>query len=802
MTIRWLMLHFRCTDKKIAEILRAMNVPHMRIVQCLLHTAQLEFLLKNVFKKLLDSKETKWEEYQKEASSMMMELSNYFSGNAALSRVEKNEELQKWFAGLAKQISDLEYGDATSSKTGRTISKVIEALEDVEQFEQVSKGLQIKQFLSIARDFLAKMVRAASIKDDILSVVYKISDFTYAWEIIRDYKTILHKLVRENNFSVKLFRATFLKLAAILETPLVRISQAESKDVVSVARYYSTELVDFVQDVLEVIPKNVFSILNQLIELQTKQMRQLPVMLELEHISKYTQLQQRYVLAKSTHKISVFTEGVLAMEQTLLGVIEVDPRKVLSNGIRKELVQRIASRFHRALIFEVDRKGRYDTNNVETRLRALAHELASFRRSFEYIQDYIQIYGLKMWQEECARIMAFNTEMETNRFVRRKILESQSTYQSRAIPIPSFVPADRDKKYPNFLGRVTAAFLGLTDARLYVYAPEYTGWYTPEGKEVCGIALFSQLRQAVGVEGILGVDKILSFRIVRELNRLVQSFEIWALGKVPETHSQKSKKRNVKNVNAIRGILTQCDEKLRPSHSVPMGARRVYDALESKLKRPYLESALTWIQRIGQAQLLRKSLRNELNFACKLDSNLLCCSLEAYNNSLLNDIRAHYRDPEKPYPGNGNPTLADLSKFLEATGMNEPLTKIYLTSEQLDNFPLFLLSFLLRYLPKMKYDQDFGSLMRKNRKDYLDGAPIVVGIVTVLKQLHPSYTSQLLAFLGQYVRYYYLSVFPFTPTLNIYVLTNTIKRRYVLKFTSRSRDPRNRCNFPKMFSMC
>ena len=52
----------------------------------------------------------------------------------------------------------------------------------------------------------------------------------------------------------------------------------------------------------------------------------------------------------------------------------------------------------------------------------------------------------------------------------------------------------------------------------------------------------------------------------------------------------------------------------------------------------------------------------------------------------------------------------------------------------------------------MKFDQDFGTLVRKTRKDYLDGAPIVVGIVTVLKQLHPSYTSQLLAFLGQYVR--------------------------------------------------
>ena len=87
--------------------------------------------------------------------------------------------------------------------------------------------------------------------------------------------------------------------------------------------------------VLEVIPKSVFSILSQLIQLQTEKMQQLPVELELEKVPQFAQLQHRYVLAKSTHRISVFTEGVLAMEQTLLGVIEVDPRKVLSNGIRK-----------------------------------------------------------------------------------------------------------------------------------------------------------------------------------------------------------------------------------------------------------------------------------------------------------------------------------------------------------------------------------------------------------------------------------------------------------------------------------
>jgi len=44
-----------------------------------------------------------------------------------------------------------------------------------------------------------------------------------------------------------------------------------------------------------------------------------------------------------------------------------------------------------------------------------------FRRSFEYIQDYVNIYGLKMWQEEMLRIVNYNVEQECNSFLRTKV---------------------------------------------------------------------------------------------------------------------------------------------------------------------------------------------------------------------------------------------------------------------------------------------------------------------------------------------------------------------------------------------
>lgn len=47
----------------------------------------------------------------------------------------------------------------------------------------------------------------------------------------------------------------------------------------------------------------------------------------------------------------------------------------------------------------------------------------AFKRSFEYIQDYVNIYGLKIWQEEVSRIINYNVEQECNSFLRTKVRE-------------------------------------------------------------------------------------------------------------------------------------------------------------------------------------------------------------------------------------------------------------------------------------------------------------------------------------------------------------------------------------------
>ena len=434
-SIRWLMLHRKTSDRRFRNVINISGVSPQTLITLLLTSSQLELILKGMFANLLNEKSEKWSHFKDQCAQRMEELSKYFGGDVALTRVERDETLMEWFSKLKAEIESLEYTNPTL--TGRRIQKIIAALEEVEQFNEIDTSLQIKEFLSGARKYLIQMVKCISVQDAMLTSLEVVTDLSYAWEIIRDYTPILHERIRDQPKSVVLLRSVFLKLASILDVPLVRISQIHSPDTISVAEYYSGELIRYVRDVLEVIPITVFHVLTKLIDVETRELKRMPTKVQTSKLGEFSQLKLRYQLAEMTHKISVFTEGILMMQKTLLGVLEVEPRQILEDGIRKELVKQISYAMHSTLNFN-RLKGNKAGNlaaDFTLKLRSLAGTLAGYKRSFEYIQDYINIYGLKMWQVEYYRVVAFHVEQQCNTYLKRKSF-------SISIEIPK--PCDSD----------------------------------------------------------------------------------------------------------------------------------------------------------------------------------------------------------------------------------------------------------------------------------------------------------------------------------------------------------------------
>jgi len=61
-----------------------------------------------------------------------------------------------------------------------------------------------------------------------------------------------------------------------------------------------------------------------------------------------------------------------------------------------------------------------------------------------------------------SRIINYNVEQECNSFLRQKIYDWQSIYQSTTIPIPQFAPVDNSV---NFIGRLAREILRITDTK-------------------------------------------------------------------------------------------------------------------------------------------------------------------------------------------------------------------------------------------------------------------------------------------------------------------------------------------------
>ncbi|KAB7495837.1 WASH complex subunit strumpellin [Armadillidium nasatum] len=275
---------------------------------------------------------------------------------------------------------------------------------------------------------------------------------------------------------------------------LVKVSSINDDDLVTLALIsdisYAWNLIeDFTQvmQVLQIIPEAMFNLLEQIIKLQTS-MIEIPTRLDKDKLKDFAQLDERY---------------------------KIDPRKLLDEGVRRELVRQVATSLHHGFVFNQKGKG----NDLKKRLEIVGRQMKGFQTSFEYIQDYINTYGLKMWQEEMTRIINYNVEQECNILLKKKISDHESAYQSVAIPIPKFPSVDNQSV--NFIGRLLTEILRITSPKTTVYISELETWYDSKNhNEVLNSTIVENVEKAICVAGLAGIDKLLAFLIVKELQFL------------------------------------------------------------------------------------------------------------------------------------------------------------------------------------------------------------------------------------------------------------------------------------------
>ena len=758
--LRWLTSHHSCLcTRRLQEVLSSSKPERGLLLNVLLDTAQLEDGVKALLGEILEGKAAAWADDRAGAERRLRELAEFYEGSKVLSREVKDLNLHRWFGHIANEVLSLDLGAAVAS--GRKIQQVITALEEVEQFHQIDASLQTKQYLADIRAHLRKMIRTVNVREEQQNTLTVVSDAAWLFSLIKSFIPGMHAKVRNDPFAVLKLQTLFLKMRSMMDLPLLRISQAGSSDLLSVSRHYSRELVGFVRDVLEVVPFSVFAVLTEIAELQKGRRLELPTRLEKEALRDAAQLDGRYRLAECTHRVAAFTHGILAMENTFIGVIELDPRQLLEDGIRKQLVHQISRTMYTALvgaesaaapqrrrpsalgqsIFGGRRQRLGDLSlELQARLERLRAQLDGNRQSFEYIQDYINIPGLRVWMEELARVIGYNVEIECNRFLRRGVDDWRSDFQNADIPIPKFDRVDAGSA--TFMGRVVADVVRVTDPAQTMYLLPMSAWYTADGGEAMGIRQFSLLRRALDVPGLWGLDRILGFMIVHRARGLLDAV-------AAETVAEGGAAREASPLVAALRSVREHEEAQGAFPTPPLAW---YATTVAQLEKMFAAPAvMDAVVAIGQYQLIRRQVASEIVSVGRIESSVFVDSLKILNGRLLS---AAGSDGGQQQGGADGESVANIARFLEGAGMHAPLLTIFVTTDPMETLPLFLALLVIAHLGKYVYDPHLSTLALKSKSKSggHDVLPIAVGVLTILKQFHFEYTLQVLREFGRYIK--------------------------------------------------
>uniref|UniRef100_A0A2M4ABQ8 Strumpellin n=1 Tax=Anopheles triannulatus TaxID=58253 RepID=A0A2M4ABQ8_9DIPT len=752
-TLRWVMLHtggttctFDAASKRCRQVreLIESEIDFRRgvpLFELLLNTSQLELAVREMLKRLLEEKEERWASFRREATDRMTDLADAFSGERPFVKTRKNPSLARCFANMRKEIDGLGREGQHINQTGRTIIQLLQALEEVQELHDLSRNMQVKQHIVETRQLLHELFHTIGIKENDLINLQLIGDFSYAWRLIDHYTPLMQENIRHQPRLVTKLRSTFLKLASALEIPLMRLNQAESPNLLDVSQYYSNELANFVRKVVQIIPETMFTLLAQIIELQTNVLRELPARLERERMKEYAQFEERFQIAELTHTLSTFTEGILAMQTTLVGVVQLDSKALLEGGIRRKLVESISEAFHQHLVF--GGKAR-DAEQLMGRLDALYKLMHGYRRSFAYVQDYLNVHCMRIWHEEIQRIVRFNVSRECQALTKRIKLgtpdppiDEEGSGGGQVIPIPIYNPVDMVSV--NFMGRLAREVLRITDPKATIYIDVCSSWYDCRAPHRLLLTnkFASKINDTFGPAGLLGLDDVYGAMLYSELQTLLHTTIPLKLQQEPNWGE---------TLATLKADLERSDIVENPA--------KTYATLTSTVARFLSATNLPeCVQKVGQKQTLRSHIALELNCSCKIKATKLEASLRTLNDAIMLDFKRHQADESHPVPRIELAT--ELNAYLRYAGLYDPLRKVYLTSDpaSVRFVPLLLFLFVVSTLggSKWQYLENVDSLVTKRKNDGLDGHQVVVGMLTVLRQGDGIELELFVQYLCQYV---------------------------------------------------
>ncbi|KAJ1374630.1 hypothetical protein KIN20_037361 [Parelaphostrongylus tenuis] len=390
-SLRWLILHTSETaTKKALSYVQAVDVHPQLNAQLLILLLRLSNFEMNFFTAYSDCLRNKEESIKKLTSStcsLINELVQFLSGDFGSLNKDKKTKLHDWFLLMKKTLEDL---DPNSKQNGGFVIQIKKRIIQVGEMLDLSGRVALAQHLRLLESHLDSLSCLYGVREEEERRLRRSADPSYLWPILDDWTPRIQRRILESS-NAHALRPLFFKLSLSVSVLCEQFENDERKRLIG--RAYSFHLERRLRVILQSIPNKLFSILRNTLSplLQTHWEPNMDKAV----VRARADFEENFHFAEVTFTISNLSLGISRMALRKVGVVSVNPKELLEEGIRRELASELP------LLLAVSET----PSSLEDLLKNLSDTLHSFHRAFIYMCGHVDINGYDMWRSEVDCIL-------------------------------------------------------------------------------------------------------------------------------------------------------------------------------------------------------------------------------------------------------------------------------------------------------------------------------------------------------------------------------------------------------------
>ncbi|CAD6196484.1 unnamed protein product [Caenorhabditis auriculariae] len=419
-SLRWLVLHSydKCCGRRGFTMMQAMDAAirfEKAALVAVLKIAKFEMEFLKTYKTHLQNREEATKKAISGTSLFLTELADIFAQGFASLKVEKKERLNEWFLVLKKAVEDLDVDNPTASV--EVVQQIKQRINQVGEMLDLNGNFAVSQYLEKIKGELDGLSSILQLSEDVVRNVEDSADSDYLWSMIDDWTPRVQKrLLSASN--TQPVRAFFHKLSLSLAVLDRRLPQGPHSEAVKrISRAFSFYLDRRLRNILQSVPHHLFSIMHEIVEPSLK--HQWEPFLDKSEAKKLADFEENFRLADATYTISNMSVGISRMALKKVGTVDVNPKELLEEGIRRELANELPDLLK---IAEKDPSLSEIITKSEEKLRCL-------HTAFIYTCEHMDVNGHEIWRDELRQLCVVVAEERIERVkeIRRKSTIGQAT---------------------------------------------------------------------------------------------------------------------------------------------------------------------------------------------------------------------------------------------------------------------------------------------------------------------------------------------------------------------------------------